>query len=100
MSTIPSVNFPAANKLQPLPTINDNVHKFVFSSPFAKGSPTWKATPKELQHHALPGPIPEEKVIFRDGLTGESACGVLRVRRTSQGVTATTPVRVENAITY
>lgn len=72
MATIPSDNFLAQNELVPLPSNTRNTFDFIFSSPFTKGSPTWKTTPKHLQHHALPGPIPEEKPIFRDGITGES----------------------------
>lgn len=71
MSTIPSVNFLAQTPLVPLPTTERNAFEFVFrEQPFVKGSEIWKATPKHLQKHVLPGPIPEEKPIFRDGLKG------------------------------
>jgi 4-coumarate--CoA ligase len=71
MATIPSVKFPAQNTLVPLPVSSNTVFEFIFSCPFVKGSPTWKQTPKDLQGHYLPGPIPLEKPIFRDGVTGE-----------------------------
>ncbi|GAA5850032.1 hypothetical protein JCM8547_000987 [Rhodosporidiobolus lusitaniae] len=53
-----------------LPLSSNTAFEFLFSQPFRKGTETWKNTPKELQGHVLPGLVPPEKPIFRDGKTG------------------------------
>ncbi|BGP12746.1 hypothetical protein JCM10213v2_000663 [Rhodosporidiobolus nylandii] len=67
-----AVRFPAVVAPTPLPGSSNTAFEFLFSQPFVRGSETWKATPKEMQGHALEGPIPPEKPIFVDGKTGAS----------------------------
>ncbi|KAK4054852.1 hypothetical protein OIV83_000776 [Microbotryomycetes sp. JL201] len=69
-AVIPSVKMPAQNKKVELPLCTDKtVFEFVFSSPFVRGSPLWKQTPKHLQHHAMDEPVTDNKPIFVDGQT-------------------------------
>ncbi|SCV68707.1 BQ2448_828 [Microbotryum intermedium] len=76
MAAIPIVKFPAHVPALELPSSSDTVWSFIFDangtgqSPFVKGSPTIKATRKDLQSRYLEGPIPVEMPVYRDGLTG------------------------------
>ncbi|BGO92933.1 hypothetical protein NBRC10512_006050 [Rhodotorula toruloides] len=65
-----AVRFPSVVKASPLPHSSNTAFEFLFSQPFRRGTETWKATPKDLQKHAMSEPIPPEKTIFRDGKTG------------------------------
>ncbi|POY71403.1 hypothetical protein BMF94_5715 [Rhodotorula taiwanensis] len=65
-----AVKFPSVVKPTPLPTSSNTAFEFLFSQPFLKGTPTWKASTPDLQKHYMHDPIPPEKPIMRDGQTG------------------------------
>ncbi|GAA5980583.1 hypothetical protein JCM10908_001696 [Rhodotorula pacifica] len=65
-----AVKFPSVVKPTPLPTSSNTAFEFLFSQPFLKDTPTWKASTPDLQKHYMKSRIPPEKSIFVDGQSG------------------------------